>query len=69
MTVARGNILYETWGRLSRHRFMYMTVCIHVMKEKRIKSDPSKKKVTFVRYKVSNMDIDCKEHMAPKIIV
>jgi hypothetical protein len=38
-----------------------MTVYIHVPKKKRTKLKPSGKKGTFVRYKVSHMEIDCKE--------
>jgi hypothetical protein len=53
--------LVETWSRLSKHRVMYMTVHINVMKEKRTKSEPYDKKGTFVGYKVSHMEIDCKE--------
>jgi hypothetical protein len=39
--------LAETWSRLSRHRAEYMTIHIHVMKEKRMKSEPSSKMSTF----------------------
>jgi hypothetical protein len=45
--------LDETWSRLSKHRVVYMIVHIHVMKEKRTKSEPSSKKGTFAGYKVS----------------
>jgi hypothetical protein len=58
--------LAETWSRLSRHRVVYMTVHIHVTKEKRTKSEPSGKKGTFVGYRVSHMEIDCEEQKAPK---
>jgi hypothetical protein len=61
--------LAETWSRLSRHRVVYMTVHIHVMKEKRTKSKPSGKKGTFVGYRVSHMEIDCKEQKALKMTV
>jgi hypothetical protein len=50
----------NTWSRISRHRFVYMTVHIHVMKEKRTKSKPYGKKGSFPRYRVSHMEIDCK---------
>jgi hypothetical protein len=61
--------LAETWSRLSRHRVVYMTVHIHVMKEKRTKSEPSGKKGTFAGYRVSHMEIDCKEQKALKMTV
>jgi hypothetical protein len=44
-----------------------MTVYIHVPKKKRTKLKPSGKKGTFARYKVSHMEIDCKEKKAPKM--
>jgi hypothetical protein len=53
--------LAETWSRVSRHRVVYMTIHIHVMKEKRTKSKPSGKKGTFAGYRVSHIEIDCKE--------
>jgi hypothetical protein len=61
--------LAETWSRLSKHRVVYMTVHIHVMKEKRTKSKLSGKKGTFAGYKVPHMEIDYKEQKAPKMIV
>jgi hypothetical protein len=61
--------LAETWSRLSRHRVVYMTVHIHVMKEKRTKSKLSGKKGTFAGYKVSHMEIDCKEQKALKMTI
>jgi hypothetical protein len=53
--------LAKTWSRLSRHRVVYMTIHIHVMKEKRMKSKPYEKKGTFAGYRVSHMEIDCEE--------
>jgi hypothetical protein len=38
-----------------------MTICIHLPKKKRTKLKPFGKKGTFVRYRVSHMEIDCKE--------
>jgi hypothetical protein len=38
-----------------------MTIYIHVSKKKRTNSKPSGKKGTFAGYKVSHMDIDCKD--------
>jgi hypothetical protein len=32
--------LAETWSRLSKHRFVYMTIHIPIMKEKRMKLEP-----------------------------
>jgi hypothetical protein len=58
--------LYKTWSRLSRHRVVYMTINIHVTKEKRTKSEPSGKKGTFAGYRVSHMEIDCEEKKDPK---
>jgi hypothetical protein len=52
---------FNTWSILSRHRFLYMTVYIHVPKVKRMKLEPSRKKDTFLGYKVFHMDIDCEE--------
>jgi hypothetical protein len=46
-----------------------MTVHIHVPKEKRTKLKPSGKKGTFAGYKVSHMEIDCKEQKAPKMTI
>jgi hypothetical protein len=43
-----------------------MTIYIHVPKKKRTKSDPSGKKGNFASYRVSRMEIDCKEKKAPK---
>jgi hypothetical protein len=61
--------LAEMWNRVSIHRAVYMTVHIHVMKEKRTKSKPSGKKGTFAGYKVSHIEIDCNEQKAPKITI
>jgi hypothetical protein len=58
--------LDETWSRLSRHRAVYMTVHIHVTKEKRDKLEPSSEKGTFAGYRVSHMEIDCEEQKALK---
>jgi hypothetical protein len=60
--------LAESWSILSRHRFVYMTIHIHVIKEKGMKLEPFRKKGTFVGYKVSHMDIDCKDKKASKMI-
>jgi hypothetical protein len=46
-----------------------MTVHIHVPKKKRTKLKPSGKKGTFVGYKVSHMEIDCKEKKALKMTI
>jgi hypothetical protein len=43
-----------------------MIVYIHVPKAKRTKLEPSGKKGTFARYKVSHMVIACEEQEAPK---
>jgi hypothetical protein len=43
-----------------------MTVYIHVPKQKRMKLEPSRKKGTFMRYRVSHMGIDCEEKKALK---
>jgi hypothetical protein len=40
--------LAKTWSRISIHRVVHMTIHIHVTKEKRMKSEPSEKKGTFV---------------------
>jgi hypothetical protein len=48
---------------------MHMTVHIHVPKEKRMKLKPSGKKGTFAGYKVSHMEIYCKEQKALKMTV
>jgi hypothetical protein len=58
--------LAETWSRLSRHRVVYLIVHIHVMKEKRMKSEPSDKKDMLWGYKVFHMEIDCEEEKDPK---
>ena len=59
----------KTWSRLSKHRVVHMTVHIHVPKEKRLKLKPYGKKGTFTGYKVSHMDIDCKEKKALNMII
>jgi hypothetical protein len=41
-----------------------MKVYIHIPKHKRMKLEPHGKKVTFMGYKVSHMDIDCEEKKA-----
>jgi hypothetical protein len=46
-----------------------MTRHIPVTKEKRTKSEPFGEKGTFVGYRVSDMEIYCKEHKAPKMTV
>jgi hypothetical protein len=51
--------LVETWRRLSIHRAMYITIHIHVIKEKRTELEPSRKKGTFAGYRVSHIEIDC----------
>jgi hypothetical protein len=61
--------LAETWSRLSRHGVVYMNAHIHVMKEKRMNSKPSRKKGTFAGYRVSHIEIECKEKKAPKMTV
>ena len=53
-TVAGGNILDETWSRLSK------SYTSHVPKKM--------KKKLLLRYRVSHMEIDCKEQKAPKMI-
>jgi hypothetical protein len=53
--------LAEILNKLSIHRSVYMTIHIHVMKEKRMKSKHSGKKGTSMRYIVSHIDIDSKE--------
>jgi hypothetical protein len=68
--VAGGNMLdglwFETWSRLSRHGVVGVTEYIHVLKEKRMKLEPSGKKGTFVGYRESHMEIDSEEQEAPK---
>jgi hypothetical protein len=44
-----------------------MTIHIHVPKKKRSMLKPSGKKGTFMGYRVSHMEIDCKEQKAPKM--
>jgi hypothetical protein len=44
-----------------RHRVVYMTVYIHVPKEKRMKLEPSGKKDTFCGIQSVHMEIDCEE--------
>jgi hypothetical protein len=61
--------LANTWNVLSKHRVVYMTIHIHVMKEKKMKPKPYGEKGTFSRYKVSHMEIDYKEHKDLKMNV
>jgi hypothetical protein len=61
--------LAKTWIIISRHRFVYMIIHIHVMKEKRTKSKLSGKKGTFAGYRVSHMEIDCKEKKAMNMTI
>jgi hypothetical protein len=44
-----------------------MTIYIHIPKEKKTKLEPSKKKDTFVGYKVFHMEIDEDEHVTPPV--
>jgi hypothetical protein len=67
MMVLGCNRLDETWSRLSIHRTVHMTIHIHVPKEKRTKSKPSRNKGRFVGYKISHMEIYCKENKAPNM--
>jgi hypothetical protein len=46
-----------------------MIVYTHVPKEKRTKLEPSRKKDTFVGYKVFHMEIDCEEQKALKMTI
>jgi hypothetical protein len=46
-----------------------MTRNILVIKEKRMKLEPSSEKGNFAGYKVSHMDIDCKEKKALNMII
>jgi hypothetical protein len=46
-----------------------MPIYIHVLKKKRKKLKPSGKKCTFMEYKVSHMEIDCKKQKAPKMTI
>jgi hypothetical protein len=65
VTVEGGNILdgiyFEKSSRLSIHGVVYMTVYIHILKVKKIKLEPFKKKDTFVGYIVFHMEIDREE--------
>jgi hypothetical protein len=46
-----------------------MTVCIHILKAKKMKLEPSEKKDTFfVGYRVFHMDIDSEEQVAPPVV-
>jgi hypothetical protein len=42
-----------------------MTVYIHVPNKKRTNTKPSGKKGTFAKYKISHMEIDCREPEEP----
>jgi hypothetical protein len=45
-----------------------MTVYIHIPKAKKTKLEPSKKKDTFVGYRVFHMEIDEEEQVAPLVV-
>jgi hypothetical protein len=45
-----------------------MTIYIHIPKAKKTKLEPSKKKDTFVGYRVFHMEIDSEEQVAPPVV-
>jgi hypothetical protein len=45
-----------------------MTIYIHIPKEKKTKLEPSKKKDTFVGYRVFHMDIDEEDQVPPPLV-
>jgi hypothetical protein len=45
-----------------------MIVYIHIPKAKKTKLDPSKKKDTFMGYRVFHMEIDREDQVAPPVV-